>query len=181
MQLYASKAAAGQQATSNCTAAAQTGAGKEQVQIDISPAFLFGAQERGPLSPRFSGSAPLGQAPLLAAGPSGLASRPPSCLGSRPVSCSSAAGGEQNFPYKSSHNVLRAALVGLRSWGSIKKVVFAIDSKPPAEGYAEVLGRRVCPGTRGAIHPGSASDYLPLMGVTERGRKRPTRCVLSLT
>jgi hypothetical protein len=35
-------------------------------------------------------------------------------------------GGEQNFPYKSSHNVLRTALVGLRSWGSIKEVVFVI-------------------------------------------------------
>ena len=35
-------------------------------------------------------------------------------------------GGEQKFPYKSSHNVLRAALVGQRSWRSIKKVVFVM-------------------------------------------------------
>jgi hypothetical protein len=35
-------------------------------------------------------------------------------------------GGEQKFPCKSSHNVSRAALVGLRSWGSIKKVVFVM-------------------------------------------------------
>jgi hypothetical protein len=36
-------------------------------------------------------------------------------------------GGEQKFPCKSSHNVLRAALVGLRSWGSMKEVVFAME------------------------------------------------------
>jgi hypothetical protein len=41
------------------------------------------------------------------------------CVGKRP-------GGEKKFPYKSSHNVLRAALVGLRSWGSIEKVVFVV-------------------------------------------------------
>jgi hypothetical protein len=34
--------------------------------------------------------------------------------------------GAQNVPYKSSHSVLRAALVGLRSSGSIKEVVFVL-------------------------------------------------------
>jgi hypothetical protein len=35
-------------------------------------------------------------------------------------------GREQKLPCKSSHNVLRAALVGLRSWGFIKKAVFVM-------------------------------------------------------
>jgi hypothetical protein len=40
--------------------------GAHGLQSDISPAFLFRAQERGLLSPRFPGSAPLEQVPLLA-------------------------------------------------------------------------------------------------------------------
>jgi hypothetical protein len=35
-------------------------------------------------------------------------------------------GGEQKCMYKSSHNVLRAVLAGLKSWGSIKKVMFVM-------------------------------------------------------
>jgi hypothetical protein len=62
-------------------------------------------------------------------------------------------------------------------WGYGPQWATAIDSNPPAEGYG---GRSAgMPGKPEAVHSGSASDFLPLMGVTEPGCKKPACCSLS--